>query len=423
MSKSLSSRPLSSLLSVSLIVAICGGLIINPSTAAWAAQQDADTPRSTPPQDFTSQNFLLHTDLPRDEAQELLQQLETMLGLLAAYWGRPSSGTIEMYVVRDLKNWPEDSLHPRGRDKIESGAGVTISQKITSRNRFIAKAVVFAVAERGVAKHEAVHAYCHQAFGTVGPVWYSEGMAEMGQYFIKDDLSVNAEEQVIRYLQENEPRSVLEIVDDAEENSQTGDSWQSYAWRWALCHLLEVNPNYRQKFRALGLHYLSGQPKANFDTVFGREAEQLNFEYRFFLEHLEEGFRADLCAWDWSKKFRLVAGRRTMTAKVAGNKGWQPSIAQVQAGKSYTITATGNWRLTEDGEMISPAGDAQGAGKLQGVLLTADYELTEPFDIGEECTFTAEADGQLYLRCADGWTELADNAGTVTVKTSLAAEK
>ncbi len=417
----MSRRSLQQKLSLALVLLLTLAMLSGTEGSQAAPQnQDADAPRSTAPRDFTTRNFIMHTDLPEDEAREELEKLETMLGLISAYWGRASNAPIEMYVVRDLKNWPEDSLHPTGLAKIKGRAGVTISQKITSGNRFISKAVVYAVAERGVARHEAVHAYCHQAFGTVGPVWYSEGMAEMGQYWVKDDLSVNAHEVVIDYLQESDPRPVAEIVDDAEKNSQTGDSWQSYAWRWALCHVLEVNPNYRRKFRTLGLNYLSGR-KIPFDNVFGQEMDQLDFEYRFFLEHLDKGFRVDLCAWDWSKRFTLVSGRRTLTSRISADRGWQPSMAQLRQGETYTVTATGNWKLAKDGDQIPPSGDEQGKGKLQGVLLTEGYQLTEPFDIGAEATFTAKTDGRLYFRCADDWSELEDNSGRIAVKTTLAA--
>lgn len=128
--------------------------------------------------DFASSHFLLHTDLADDEAEELLDRLETMLPLIAKYWGRPLSGGIEMYVVKDLKNWPPGALPDEGRPAIERGAGVTISQGRSNGQAFVAKSTVFAVADRGTPQHEAVHAYCAQTFGRSGPIWYSEGMAE-----------------------------------------------------------------------------------------------------------------------------------------------------------------------------------------------------------------------------------------------------
>ena len=57
-------------------------------------------------------------------------------------------------------------------------------------------------------------------------------------------------------------------------NERTGDSWQNYAWRWALCHLLETNPNYTKKFRPLGLGMLMKQP-VSFEQTYGDVADQI----------------------------------------------------------------------------------------------------------------------------------------------------
>jgi hypothetical protein len=37
------------------------------------------------------------------------------------------------------------------------------------------------------------------------------------------------------------------------------------------------------------------------------------------------------------------------------------------------------------------------------------------FPLGSETRFQAAADGQLFLRCADDWTGLADNDGALDV--------
>ncbi|MDZ4686928.1 MAG: hypothetical protein SH850_17780, partial [Planctomycetaceae bacterium] len=58
------------------------------------------------PREYTSRNFLLRTDLPADEAKDLIARLETMLVQVGRYWGKPNAQTIEMYVVQDLGNWP-----------------------------------------------------------------------------------------------------------------------------------------------------------------------------------------------------------------------------------------------------------------------------------------------------------------------------
>ncbi len=75
------------------------------------------------PADFKSTHFLLHTDLPSKDAHDLLNRLETMLKLIANYWGHPPLGTIECYVVKDLGCWPEGTLPVQGRAKIQQGRG------------------------------------------------------------------------------------------------------------------------------------------------------------------------------------------------------------------------------------------------------------------------------------------------------------
>jgi len=368
---------------------------------------------------FQSNYFLVHTDLPDEKAEELLDRLETMLGLISKYWNRPPSGVIEMYVVHDLKAWPPGNIPEEGLESIQGGAGVTVTRSVGSGDAFFAKAIVYAIADRGTPQHEAVHAYCGQAFGRTGPLWYSEGMAEMGQYWRAGDSSVNAHPLVLRYLRSSEPKSLNEIVNARE---YTGDSWQNYAWRWALCHLLANNTNYRDRFQPLGIALLTKQPGASFEQTYGDMAKEISFEYRQFLKTVETGYRADLCSWDWKAKFKLVKTGAPSQVKIDANKGWQPSRLIVSEGEEYEFSVGGTWTLAKDGPAIDADGDEKGHGKLIGVLLSdenRDYALGEPFELGKFGSLTAPASGSLYLRCREGWAAIADNKGTVTVKLKL----
>lgn len=367
---------------------------------------------------FSSKNFVVHTDLAADEAQALLKRLETMVGLISKYWGRPLSGVIEMYVVDDLRNWPEGMLPPEGRAGIERGGGLTTTQVLTRGNAFHAKAVVYAVADRGTPQHEAVHAYCGQTFGRTGPVWYSEGMAEMGQYWRTDDRGVNAHDVVIRYLRSSPIKPLDEIVNGEE---WSGDSWQNYAWRWALCHLLANNPNYSSRFRPLGLGLLTNQ-EVSFENTYGDMAKEIVFEYREFVSQLERGYRVDLCAWDWKARFKPVKTQNITTCRVDAAKGWQPSRLTVAKGETYEFSAAGSWTTSPQGEATNADGSGGGPGRLMGVVLRdepREYSLGEPFELGAFGTFTAPADGNIYLRCRDEWHALSDNKGSMTVKLKM----
>ncbi len=370
------------------------------------------------PRDYQSDHFLIHTDLSSDEADELLKRLETMLELISKYWGKPCQQTIECYVVKELQNWPRDAFPPNAYESLENGGGLTITNVAITGNEFFAKSTVYAVADRGTPQHESVHAYCGQTFGTTGPVWYAEGMAEMGNYWKENDRSVNCREGVIRYIRESEPKSLNEIVNSKE---QTGDSWQNYAWRWALCHLLENNPNYRERFRPLGLGLLSKQ-KVSFEAVYGSMADEISFEYLFFLNTIEAGYRVDLCAWDWKAKFKVLKGTRSQQVKVQSARGWQPTRILADQAATYQCEADGTWSLTSEGSMLTADGDADGSGKLVGVILD-DYKLSDEFELGADATFKVPQSGKLYVRCRDRWGELVDNNGQITVKLKLATTR
>jgi hypothetical protein len=349
-----------------------------------------------------------------------------MLDLISKYWAHPPVGMIECFVVRDLDKWPEGSLDPNGRAKIAQGAGVTLTESLTvggpggSRLRVASKSVVYAVADRGTPQHEAVHAYCGQAFGTTGPLWYAEGMAEMGQYWNKDDPSVHIDPTVLRYLKTARPQSLRDIVETNSDRSFTGDSWQNYAWRWALCHLLANNTNYRDRFRPLGMGFLSGQ-KVSFEDTYGAMAAEISFEYLFFVEHLEQGYRADLCSCDWNKKLKPLYGTAPVTAKILARSGWQPTGIACTPGEQYEFSAPGTWQTGKAAKEISADGTASGEGRLVGVLMH-EFKLGKPFPLGSYGTFEAPAEGNLYLRCQDKWNELADNKGALTVKLKLAGK-
>lgn len=366
---------------------------------------------STRPKDYRSQHFYIHTDLSPTEAKEVLDRPEAMLKLMSKYWGRPPSGIIECYVVKDKAKWAGVPINPFGWASIEGGGGVTLSQKLSRGEQFVARSTVYAISEHGTPQHEAVHAFCYQTFGRTGPTWYSEGMAEIGNYWREGEKFVNVPKEVAQYLRTSTPKSLAEIVDP---DQYTGDSWQNYAWRWALCHLLDFSPNYSARFRELGLGLLQGKD-VSFEKTFGGVAREIDFEYQVFLKHFDNGYRVDLCSWDWKSKFVPLVGSRPTTIKIFAAKGWQASHALVNAGEEYQYKATGAWSFSKEATPVNADGESSGAGRLVGIVMQ-DYTLGEPFELGADGSFTAPRSGKLFLRCKDAWNELADNKGVVTVR-------
>lgn len=412
-------------------------LVVMPAPSACAQLRQPRVEEAGPPtpQLYKSANFHVMTDLPAEEADALLKRLETMLKLVSAYFGRRNTRAIEMYVIDDFAHWPEATLagmDPDGVLSVRGGGGLTITQVVSSGNQFISKAVVYAGADHGTPQHEAVHAYCGHAFGGTGPVWYSEGMAEVGNYWVENDKSVTADPRIIRYLQSGEVRPLDSIVNNPLET--TGDSWQNYAWRWALCHLLGFNENYTARFKPLGLALLARRD-VDFWQVYGTQSEEIEFEYQLFLADMQPGYRCDLCSWDWKTKSRGLQGSAKVQAVIRADRGWQASRLKLFAGTTYAYEAEGEWTLGPGGDgdaqgdeapgepgddpELTADGDDTGRGRLIGVIFS-DYELSEPFDLGTAGEFRAETDGELFVRCRDEWGQLGDNEGQVTLKLTLA---
>lgn len=364
--------------------------------------------------DVRSRQFLVHTDLSRDEADRLVARLEALLSLISTYWGRPMQGVIECYVVRDLDTFPVAGMDPIGIRAIRTVGGMTVMRTATDGTRYLARSIVYADARPEVVQHEVVHAYCHHAFGRLGPVWYSEGMAELARYWIEGDTAVRADAREINYLRENPPKKLAEALSP---DQTSGDSWQNYASRWALCHFLAHAPGYSSRFQSLGRGLLTGQD-AVFEQTYGTMARELSFEYLFFLEHIAPGCRVDLYAWEWNKKFAPLRTGRVMSTTIAAGLGWQPSGLTVRSGAKYQYVATGTCRIAGESGDVDANGDERGRGRLVGVLLD-DYRLGAEFELGVEGSLQSPLGGNLYLRCRNAWNELAADSGGLSVEFRL----
>jgi hypothetical protein len=361
--------------------------------------------------DVRSAHFLIHTDLPSDETDALVERLEALLRHVTRYWGQPMRTTIECYVILDPGVFPAATIASVGGRGVKTAGGVTLMNVNKEDGRRVAKSVVYAAARLEVAQHETVHAYCHQTFGRVGPVWYSEGMAEIGRFWNRGDAALHAEPREIEFLRNNPPKS---LADTLSPSQVTGDSWQNYASRWALCHFLVFNPNYSHQFRRLGCGLLAGKD-VSFERTFAATNRELFLEYSLFLRNICQGYRVDLCTWNWKKDFVRLQPERATSVTIVAGRGWQPTGLTVCPGAQHDYLATGTWQIAEKSEPVDADGDQDGNGRLVGALLK-DYRLGPEFDLGINGSLPSDANGDLYLRCRNSWNRLAGDRGAVTVR-------
>lgn len=356
-----------------------------------------------------SRHFAFLTDVSDREWAVIRDKLERMVANLERYFGRKGTGVVEGFIVRDLTAWPEGVLQEAaGVEKIRRGEGVCFNATLGPQRR----ATLYACDSHGVIQHECVHGFCHLTFGSTGPTWLAEGVAELGNYWRDGDTSVEIDPGVMAYIRTTTPkRRLAEIAVPGREPAGT---WQDYAWRWALCHLLANNPNYADRFRPLAIALMEDKPGASFEATYGPVARELSFEYDQFLETMGNGARVDLAAWPWKAKFRPLATGATAKATVKAAAGWQATGILVDQQTRYEVEARGTWQLAPAAAPDGADGDRDGHGRLVAAVFH-DFTLTPAIPLGAKATFTPPASGQLFLRCADDWTQLADNEGEITV--------
>lgn len=356
-----------------------------------------------------SQHFAFTTDLSDREWAVVRDKLERMVAALEKFLGRRMTGVVEGFVARDLGKFPAGLIDDEGGvEKIRRGEGVCVNSRLGPQRQ----ARLYSCADHGVIQHECVHGICHLAFGSTGPTWLAEGLAELGNYWKDGDQTVDLPAPVVGYLQTARPRRTL--LEIAVPGRTEAGSWEDYAWRWALCHLLANNPNYANRFVPLAVALMEEREGVSFESVYGPVAREISFEYDQFLATLGNGYRSDLTAWPWTAKFQRLGESGGPTVKVKAQGGWQPAKVLVEAGERYEIVAAGTWKIASAGRPLDAAGEADGRGRLVATVF-ADYALAPEIPLGTQATLAPPAAGQLFLRCADTWTELADNDGELAV--------
>lgn len=120
---------------------------------------------------------------------------------------------------------------------------------------------------------------------------------------------------------------------------------------------------------------------------------------------------------------------REIAISVPGNSRGTDTGIDLRSGDNVTITATGNVTAGRRAGVVSPDGGratgfgsiagtypvpSLGVGALIGYIRLPDGQITQPFAIGSQRSFTAESDGRLFLLINDD--NYSDNSGNFDVR-------
>ncbi len=299
--------------------------------------------------------------------------------------------------------------------------------------------------------HEGVHAFTLTVRSLAAPPWYTEGIAEYlathrlehpadgSPRFISTPLPdrVADVEQLgrierLRRLHATQAAPSLEAV-LAATTSGHGDI-SAYAANWAAVTMLARHPHYAPQFVAVERGPLDAALTERLAETDGWDEARASRDFDAFTAEVDYGYDFARSAIDWSPGRPLTAAAE---AQVDATRGWQNTGLRLAAGRRYALTATGRCVLgavadPTSGRSTPLESEARGIslrwyrGRPIGRLITAQWvdhpaagrPRFEPLAEGESATFTAAADGPLYLMINESPGELADNAGGLSVRVS-----
>ena len=291
--------------------------------------------------------------------------------------------------------------------------------------------------------HEGTHAFMTRWLGGAGPPWYMEGMAELlGTHAWRDEKLTmgyvpRSKEEVpfwgrVKLVRDEFAASRGLMLEDVfRYDARAHLRIEPYAWSWAACAFLDQHPLTQKAFRELKAN--TGDRSAEFSQSLLRRLEAdwqaIREDWQLFIVNIDYGYDVAKSAVVRTKEARpLPAGGASVT--VNADRGWQSTGIAVEAGRTYSLKASGRFRLK--GEPKVWQSEAGGVtiryhqGQPLGMLLAAIGDekepsspitpLARPQPIGLAGEIEPKTGGTLYLKLNDSPAELADNSGTVTVE-------
>jgi hypothetical protein len=401
---------------------------------------------------LVGEHIELYTDLPSGpEADSLPAAFDAAVPQWAAYFGvdpaRTDDWKVRAFVIGDRAKFDALGLMPVGQDfehGFASGDDIWLYDQPSGYYR------------RHLLLHEGTHAFMSKFLGGCGAGWYMEGTAELlathrqgaggreqgaGGRETADELTLNVmpgDRREVPYL--GRVKLVHEaiaagkpptfpMVLELDNSKQLGPT--AYAWCWVAAKLLDSNPRYRERFRALKQHAADKDFNDVVRREFADDWSDLAAEWQATVAALDYGYDFKRMAIDFQRGMPLDGKPRTTS--IAVDRGWQSSGVWLEQGKPYKVSASGRYQVgveqtpqgtrdvpCEPGGITLEYHDGRPLGMLVGAIVdgeaSGEATFAKPLAIGMGATITPPRSGTLYLRVNDSAARLGDNRGRLTIE-------
>jgi hypothetical protein len=288
--------------------------------------------------------------------------------------------------------------------------------------------------------HEGTHCFMNRAFGSCGPPWYMEGMAELlsTHHWANGRLQMN---YLPRTAAETPMLGRIKLVKDEIAAGRALSlkrvlalhpaayiQNEAYAWSWAAAIFLDRHPRWGDTFRRLREQLLKSNLTGQFVAAVGDDWPVLERQWGAFVADLDYG--CDPAGMLVEVKPGKPLGSGGASVEVSAERGWQDSGWKVEKGKTYRLTAKGRYQVGDRPKIwwCEPGGVTirYHRGRPLGMLLAAvmpeaggEYvfaEMPEPIPVGLGTTLTPEQSGTLYFKINESASDWGDNRGSLSVE-------
>lgn len=410
---------------------------------AWG--QDAATP-PTGRSDYQvarGTHLTLQSDVGTDES---LKDLVESFDAAVPQWERMlklPAGTLDHWKVRAYLMEQPDRFRASG----------DLPQTLDFKHGYAMPGVVWVRLQpsqyytRHLLLHEGVHALAIDQFGSTGPSWYSEGVAE--QLSVHRDQGRTIQLGTVPGSKSEVPYwGRFKLIEQARNDAKIpslatvmelptdlrGDV-ESYGWCWLVSLLFNQYPEYESLWQQAARD-ANDLPEA-FTQAMRRKLESqwpiINARWRLLTETVDYGFDLQREQVDLSIRDPLFR-QSELNLNVSADRGWQSTGVRFAPGTTLTITATGQCSVNQSPKpwISEPAGitihyaKGRPLGQLIGCMLpnlADDNQYATPlktFTLDQTQTIVIDQHCWLLFRVNDYLGDLGNNQGgyKLSIRTS-----